>query len=134
MKNTHVISFIFLCTTRSHGFKFVYLKSFEIKYKENMEAAYDRIEVFHVSELPTNVTNNFTSSHYCSNRQRNNKFAIMCEFFWEKVSTRIILQINFISSNHYKKDLFHNKANADTTYIFCSKNGCAIRDKQQPRL
>ena len=64
-----------------------------------MEAAYDRIEVFHVSELPTNVTNNFTSSHYCSNRQRNNKFAIMCEFFWEKVSTRIILQINFISSN-----------------------------------
>ena len=89
VKNTHVICFIFLCTTRSHGFKFVYLKSFEIKYKENMEAAYDRIEIFHVSELPMNVTNNFTSSHYCSNRQRNNKFAVMCEFFWEKVSTRI---------------------------------------------
>ena len=62
-----------------------------------MAAETDRIEVFHFSELPTNVTNNFTSSHYCSNRQRNNKFAIMCEFFWEKVSTRIILQINFIS-------------------------------------
>ena len=100
-----------------------------------MAAETDRIEVFHFSELPTNVTNNFTSSHYCSDRRRNNKFAVMCEFFWEKVSTRIILQINFISFESYKKCLFYNKSNADTTYIYnCSKNGCAIRGKQQPHL
>ena len=74
-----------------------------------MAAETDRIEVFHFSELPTNVTNNFTSSHYCSNRHRNNKFAVMCEFFWEKVSMGITLEINFISF------LFYNKSNADTT-------------------
>ena len=62
-----------------------------------MAAGVDRIEVFHLSELPTNVTNNFNSSHYCSDRRRNNKFAVMCEFFWEKVSIGITLQINFIS-------------------------------------
>ena len=94
-----------------------------------MAAETDRIEVFHFSELPTNVTNNFTSSHYCSDRRRNNKFAVMCEFFWEKVSMGITLQINF-------KSLFvYNISNADTTYIYhCSKKGCAIRGKQQPRL
>ena len=97
-----------------------------------MAAETDRIEVFHFSELPTNVTNNFTSSHYCSNRQRNNKFAVMCEFFWEKVSMGITLQITFISFESY---LFYNKSNADSAYIYyCSKNGCAIRGKQQPRL
>ena len=62
-----------------------------------MAAETDRIEVFHFSELPANVTSNFTSSHYCSDRRRNNKFAVMCEFFWEKVSMGIALQINFIS-------------------------------------
>ena len=99
-----------------------------------MAAETDRIQVFHFSELPTNVTNNFTSSHYCSNRHRNNKFAVMCEFFWEKVSMGITLQIYFISFQS-KKYLFYNKSNADTTYIYyCSKNGCAIRGKQQPRL
>ena len=97
-----------------------------------MAAGVDRIEVFHLSELPTNVTNNFNSSHYCSDRRRNNKFAVMCEFFWEKVSIGITLQINFISLESY---LFYNKSNAEFTYIYyCSKNGSAIRGKLQPRL
>ena len=99
-----------------------------------MAAETDRIEVFHVSELPANVTSNFTSSHYCSDRRRNNKFAVMCEFFWEKVSMGITLQINFKS---FESSLIfvYNISNADTTYIYhCSKKGCAIRGKQQPRL
>ena len=51
-----------------------------------MTAQTDKVEFFHLSELPTNITANFTTANSCVSRHFNNKFAVMCEAFWVKVS------------------------------------------------
>jgi len=49
-----------------------------------MTAQTDKVEFFHLNELPTNTTSNFTAANSCVSRHFNNKFAVMCEAFWVK--------------------------------------------------
>lgn len=49
-----------------------------------MTAESDRIEVFHNSTLPADLTANFSSSNYCHNRQYDNQYVLMCQSYWEQ--------------------------------------------------
>ena len=66
-----------------------------------MSAETDKVEFFHLSELPTNITSNFSTSLYCHSRRFDNKFALMCESFWVKV--RKINFLKLVSPRNYYK-------------------------------